>query len=157
MPPAEGPGVDVNDPDADRPAGAAVAPAPPPPPPLPLPLPPAVESLLALAAALDETLAGQTDLRAVQALGRAQQALRSRAAALVAHDIDGLAAAAGVGAAQVDAALAYAGAAIRRTTRMRAQLRRIRALLDFIDVLLVGDGAALLRAARALKSVLDAP
>jgi hypothetical protein len=155
MPPAEGPGVDVNDPDADRPAGAAVAPAPPPPP--PLPLPPAVESLLVLAAALDETLAGQTDLRAVQALGRAQQALRSRAAALVAHDIDGLAAAAGVGAAQVDAALAYAGAAIRRTTRMRAQLRRIRALLDFIDVLLVGDGAALLRAARALKSVLDAP
>jgi hypothetical protein len=115
-----------------------------------------IDRLLALASGLDPLKAEATEVEVVQAIGRAQQRLRSMAMGLVNRQIDLIADRAKVTAKHVNAAAKAAEETIARIAEIRKHLRTIGKLLDFFAVVLTGNGEKIVEAAFELKDVLDA-
>jgi hypothetical protein len=115
-----------------------------------------IDRLLAMAGDLDAFKAASTDVEEIQAIGRAQQRLRSRARALVDEQIDLIAGEAKVTAEHIDAATQAADEAIARIADIRRRLQKIGQLLEFFGVVLTGNGQKIVEAAFALKESLAA-
>lgn len=115
-----------------------------------------IDRLLAMAAGLDPAKAASTDVEEIQAIGRAQQRLRSRAMSLVDRQIDLIAGQARVTADHIDAATRAADDAIAKITAIRTRLQKIGKLLDFFAAVLTGNGQTIVDAAFELKDSLAA-
>lgn len=116
-----------------------------------------IDRLIAMANGLDSFKADPTaSAEDVQAIGRTQAALRSRAAALVAMQIDLLVGEVKVTAEHVNAALVYSDGVIAQMADWRQRIRKIGTLLVFLAVLSTGSGKEILQSARELKTALDA-
>ena len=114
-----------------------------------------IDRLLAIADDLNPLKAASTDVEEIQAIGRAQQRLRSRARALVDQQIDLIAGQARVTANHIDAATKAADEAIAKIAVIRRRLQQIGKLLDFFAVVLTGDGQKIVEAAFELKDSLE--
>ena len=115
-----------------------------------------VDRLLAQAASLDAQIKTATEVEEVQALGRAQQDLRSAASSFVNVQISLLAGEVKVTAAHINAATKSAGEVISKIADIRKKVQTIGKLVDFVAVVLTGSGTKILEAAIGLKASLDA-
>jgi hypothetical protein len=115
-----------------------------------------IDRLLALADTLDAAKAASTDVEEIQAIGRTQQKLRSRAMSLVDRQIDLIAGQARVTADHIDAATKAADDAIAKISAIRTRLQKIGKLLDFFAAVLTGNGQTIVDAAFELKDSLAA-
>jgi hypothetical protein len=113
-----------------------------------------IDRLLAIAAGLDAAKAASSDVEEIQAIGRAQQRLRSRAMSLVDRQIDLIAGQARVTADHIDAATRAADDAIAKIAAIRMRLQKIGKLLDFFAAVLTGNGQTIVDAAFELKDSL---
>lgn len=113
-----------------------------------------IDALLALAKSLDALIADAPDVEAVQAIGTAQVALTERAMALVTAQIDLVAGGVRVTAENVNAAAAYAQAAVDAIADWKKKIATIGRVVDFFGVVMTGNGVKILDAAIKLKAVL---
>lgn len=117
-------------------------------------LQPSIDALLAMAAGLDAEIAAATDVEAIQSIGTAQSALNTQALALVTAQIELAAGGVLVTAEHINAAAAYAEAAVADIAEWRKKVASIGKVVDFFGAVLTGDGMKILDAAIKLKTAL---
>lgn len=117
-------------------------------------LQPSINALLAMAAGLDAEIAAATDVEAIQSIGTAQSALNTQALALVTAQIELAAGGVLVTAEHINAAAAYAEAAVADIAEWRKKVASIGKVVDFFGAVLTGDGMKILDAAIKLKTAL---
>jgi hypothetical protein len=115
-----------------------------------------IDRLKTMADELNPFLATETSVDAAQAIGQAQQQLRSLATSLVVAQIDLLAGEVKVTAEHINAAVEYTDDVISQIAGWKKRMDKIGELLDFFAVVLTGKGADILQAARKLKAAVDA-
>jgi len=115
-----------------------------------------IDLLQAMADGLNPFLETETSVDAAQAIGQAQQQLRSRATSLVAAQIDLLAGQVRITAEHINAAIEYADHVVSQIAGWKKRVDKIGEVLDFFAVVLTGKGTNILQAARGLKVALDA-
>jgi hypothetical protein len=116
-----------------------------------------IDQLKAMADALNPFLANpDASVDDVQAIGRTQADLRSKATALVVAQIDLVAGEAKITAEQINGAVAYSDGIIAKIADWRRRLDKIGALISFLATIPGGHGNEILQAAHTLKSSLDA-
>lgn len=111
--------------------------------------------LMEQANALNEDVSKAATVEAQQAIGRVQNELFERAAALNAKSIDLLTGQARITAEHINSAVAAAKAVIDRIADVKRKLVKLGAVLDFFGAVLTGNGKAIVEGARALKAALD--
>jgi hypothetical protein len=114
-----------------------------------------IDQLLAMADGLNPFLEVETEVEAAQAIGRAQQDLRSLAILLVTAQIDLLAGQVKITAVHINAAAEYANGVISQIAGWRRRLDKIGQVLEFFAAVLTGEGGRILKAAGKLKAALD--
>jgi hypothetical protein len=115
-----------------------------------------IDGLTALADSLNPWMETETDVAAAQAIGRAQQGLRSLAQSLAVAQIELLAGQAKITAEHITAAVDYSCAGIDKLHLWQKRVEKIGKLLEFFAVVQTGNGGKILQAAGDLKSALDA-
>ena len=114
-----------------------------------------IDALESMASGLDADLATAVGVDALQAIGAAQVRLRDRAEALIGAQIAMVAGEVLITAAHVDAATQYAKDTIARMTAWKRKIAIVAKVVDFVGVVMTGDGAKILVAAINLKASLD--
>lgn len=115
-----------------------------------------IDQLIAMADGLDQFKADPgASIDDVQAIGRTQAELRSRATSLNVMQIDLLAGEVKVTAEHINAAVVYSDGVIAQMADWRERIRKIGTLLVFLAVLSTGSGKEILQAARTLKTALE--
>jgi hypothetical protein len=112
-----------------------------------------IDALLAMAKGLTADIQDAPDVEAVQAIGRAQADLTSQAMALVTAQITLMAGEVKITADHINAAAQAAQAAVAKITDWKKKVATIGKIVDFVGVLLTGDGGKMLQAAVQLKDV----
>jgi hypothetical protein len=113
-----------------------------------------IDWLIATADALNLPLSTETSIEAAQGMGRAQQRLRSMAMSLTGTQIDLLAGEAQVTAKHINAAVNYANGVIEQMAEWKKRIEKIGSVVDFLAVVLTGNGAKIVQAAGTLKKAL---
>lgn len=113
--------------------------------------------LMDQANALNEDVAKAPTVEAQQAIGRVQNDLFERAAALNAKSIDLLTGQARVTAEHINSAVAAAKAVIDQIAGIQRKLAKLGAVLDFFGAVLTGNGKTIIDGAHALKGALEKP
>lgn len=111
--------------------------------------------LMAQAQALDDAVSAAPDVPAAQDIGRTQEALRQRARALVARQIDLTVGQARITADHIDSAVAFANGVIRQIADVKKKLQKLGQVLDFFAAVLTGQGDQIVAAAVTLKDALE--
>jgi hypothetical protein len=118
-------------------------------------LQPSIDALRTMASAMNELIAQAATVAEAQEIARRQQQLRSTASALIVAQIELIVGEARISAEHINAATAYANDVIAKIAEWRKRIAQAGALLDFVAVVLTGDGGKILKAAVKLKSALD--
>ena len=113
-----------------------------------------IDKLRAMATALDDAVADGMSVADIQAIGRDATRLRDAAGALVGAQIDLLAGEAKVTAEHINAAVDAADEVIKEIADVKARLKKVGALLDFLAAVGTGSGKAIVQAAVTLKQQL---
>ena len=113
-----------------------------------------IDALLALAKGLGADMAAAPDFESVQAIGRAQAELNDQAMALVTAQIRLEAGEVKVNAAHINAAAAYAKAALDEIADWKVKIAKAAKLVEFFGVVLTGNGLKILESAVKLKGAL---
>ncbi len=114
-----------------------------------------IDALRAIANAMDELVAQAATVAEAQEIARRQQQLRSMARELIVAQIELMVGEAKIAAEHINAATIYANDVIAKIADWRKRIAKAGALLDFLAVVVTGDGGKILKAAVKLKSALD--
>jgi hypothetical protein len=113
--------------------------------------------LMDQANALNAEVSKASTVEEQQAIGRVQNELFERAAALNAKSIDLLTGQARITANHINSAVAAAKAVIDKIASIQRKLAKLGAVLDFFGAVLTGNGKAILEGAHALNGALNKP
>lgn len=113
-----------------------------------------IDALEAMARALDADIAKAADVEALQAIGAAQVGLRNREQELIDTQITLLAGSLRVTADHINAATLYAKNVVAQMVDLKKKIEAVAAVVDFVGVVMTGNGANILVAAVNLKSAL---
>jgi hypothetical protein len=113
--------------------------------------------LMDQAKALDDDVKNAPDVDTQQSIGRVQNELIKRAAALNAKSIDLLAGQARIAAEHINSAVTAAKSVIEKVADIKGKLAKLGAVLDFFGAVLTGNGRAILEGAHTLRDALGKP
>jgi hypothetical protein len=116
-----------------------------------------IDQLKAMAEGLDQFKDDPAaSVEDIQAIGRTQAELRSKAASLNVAQVDLLVGEVKITAEHINAAVVYSDGVIAKIADWRKRIHKIGTLLVFLAVIPSGSGNEILQAARALKTALEA-